>query len=168
MNPHGLAVTRTLILLVYQFRHSRIFCCASPALYELEITLPFRTSAASAIPLLFPSVRNRVQKMGLEPTRHCCHRHLKPARLPIPPLLQARNIVCVSPFEVNTFSYFPRFHKFYIVVRLFCLYRVSRVPVRSGFIRPGTGAIPSAPAPAPHSAKSILAGTITSQADTSP
>ncbi len=25
--------------------------------------------------------------MGLEPTRHCCHRHLKPARLPIPPLL---------------------------------------------------------------------------------
>ena len=23
-----------------------------------------------------------VQKMGLEPTRHCCHWHLKPARLP--------------------------------------------------------------------------------------
>ena len=25
--------------------------------------------------------------MGLEPTRSCDHRHLKPARLPIPPLL---------------------------------------------------------------------------------
>ena len=25
--------------------------------------------------------------MGLEPTRYCYHRHLKPARLPIPPLL---------------------------------------------------------------------------------
>ncbi len=28
-----------------------------------------------------------VQEMGLEPTRSCDHRHLKPARLPIPPLL---------------------------------------------------------------------------------
>ena len=25
--------------------------------------------------------------MGLEPTRYCYHRYLKPARLPIPPLL---------------------------------------------------------------------------------
>ncbi len=25
--------------------------------------------------------------MGLEPTRSCDHRHLKPARLPIPPFL---------------------------------------------------------------------------------
>ncbi len=29
-----------------------------------------------------------MQEMGLEPTRYCYHRHLKPARLPIPPLLQ--------------------------------------------------------------------------------
>ena len=28
--------------------------------------------------------------MGLEPTRSCDHRHLKPARLPIPPLLHIR------------------------------------------------------------------------------
>ena len=27
-----------------------------------------------------------MRKMGLEPTRYCYHRHLKPARLPIPPL----------------------------------------------------------------------------------
>ena len=27
-----------------------------------------------------------VQEAGLEPARYCYHRHLKPARLPIPPL----------------------------------------------------------------------------------
>ena len=31
--------------------------------------------------------KKRMQEMGLEPTRSCDHRHLKPARLPIPPLL---------------------------------------------------------------------------------
>ena len=31
-----------------------------------------------------------MQEMGLEPTRYCYHRHLKPARLPIPPLLHFR------------------------------------------------------------------------------
>ena len=30
-----------------------------------------------------------MQKMGLEPTQSCDHRHLKPARLPIPPLLHS-------------------------------------------------------------------------------
>ena len=30
-----------------------------------------------------------MQEMGLEPTRYCYHRHLKPARLPIPPLLHS-------------------------------------------------------------------------------
>ena len=29
--------------------------------------------------------------MGLEPTRYCYHRHLKPARLPIPPFLHFFN-----------------------------------------------------------------------------
>ena len=29
-----------------------------------------------------------VQEAGLEPARYCYHRHLKPARLPIPPLLR--------------------------------------------------------------------------------
>ena len=28
-----------------------------------------------------------VQEAGLEPARYCYHRHLKPARLPIPPFL---------------------------------------------------------------------------------
>ncbi len=58
LNPHGITVTRTLILLVYQFRHFRI---------QL----------------------NAMQKKGLEPSPCCQDRHLKPARLPIPPLLQA-------------------------------------------------------------------------------
>ena len=31
--------------------------------------------------------------MGLEPTRYCYHRHLKPARLPIPPLLRTNDIL---------------------------------------------------------------------------
>ncbi len=34
-----------------------------------------------------------MQKMGLEPTRYCYHRHLKPARLPIPPLLRTYDIL---------------------------------------------------------------------------
>ena len=32
-------------------------------------------------------IKKKMQEMGLEPTRYCYHRHLKPARLPIPPLL---------------------------------------------------------------------------------
>lgn len=36
-----------------------------------------------------------MQEMGLEPTRYCYHRHLKPARLPIPPFLHelTKNII---------------------------------------------------------------------------
>ena len=39
--------------------------------------------------------------MGLEPTRSCDHRHLKPARLPIPPFLHFVNrltSLCLAPF----------------------------------------------------------------------
>ena len=38
--------------------------------------------------------------MGLEPTRSCDHRHLKPARLPIPPVLHFFNrltSLCLAP-----------------------------------------------------------------------
>ena len=34
-----------------------------------------------------------VQEAGLEPARYCYHRHLKPARLPIPPLLRTNIII---------------------------------------------------------------------------
>ena len=37
--------------------------------------------------------------MGLEPTRSCDHRHLKPARLPIPPLLHF--LSCDSHVPLN-------------------------------------------------------------------
>ena len=42
-----------------------------------------------------------MQEMGLEPTRYCYHWHLKPARLPIPPLLQTNNIVSFLPQQVK-------------------------------------------------------------------
>ena len=38
-------------------------------------------------PILDTQSEKIMQEMGLEPTRSCDHRHLKPARLPIPPLL---------------------------------------------------------------------------------
>ena len=57
-----------------------------------------------------------VQEAGLEPARYCYHRHLKPARLPIPPFL---HLISSSDFlslttdilpalipEVNSFFYF--------------------------------------------------------------
>ena len=65
--------------------------CASPLFLRFRLVL-FKKEA--------------VQKMGLEPTRHCCHRHLKPARLPIPPLLQARNIILLCVPHVNFFFVF--------------------------------------------------------------
>ena len=37
-----------------------------------------------------------MQEMGLEPTRPCEHRHLKPARLPIPPLLRTIGYVTID------------------------------------------------------------------------
>ena len=38
-----------------------------------------------------------MRKMGLEPTRYCYHRHLKPARLPIPPL--PHFVRCIQLFK---------------------------------------------------------------------
>ena len=54
LNPHGVPTTRSLVLLVCQFRHFRAI------LIKLS----------------------RMQEMGLEPTLCCHNRHLKPARLP--------------------------------------------------------------------------------------
>ena len=34
-----------------------------------------------------------MQKKGLEPSLYCYNRHLKPARLPIPPLLRTEQIL---------------------------------------------------------------------------
>ena len=41
-----------------------------------------------------------MQEKGLEPSRHCCHRHLKPARLPIPPFLHELTKVIIPLFFV--------------------------------------------------------------------
>ena len=62
-----------------------------------------------------------MQKMGLEPTRYCYHRHLKPARLPIPPLLHVelkKAIVSFLPLFVN--HKFKIFTKKFIKIVLLC------------------------------------------------
>ena len=46
--------------------------------------------------------QKRMQEMGLEPTRSCDHRHLKPARLPIPPLLHFYVSVISWLLDYNT------------------------------------------------------------------
>ena len=46
-----------------------------------------------------------MQEMGLEPTRYCYHRHLKPARLPIPPLLRTNDILSNVGGNVNYFFF---------------------------------------------------------------
>ena len=50
----------------------------------------------------FISEQKKMQEMGLEPTRYCYHRHLKPARLPIPPLLQKK-------LSIRNLIFFERF-----------------------------------------------------------
>ncbi len=48
---------------------------------RLHRTSLFHETLLSAL-----SQKEKVRKAGLEPARYCYHRHLKPARLPIPPL----------------------------------------------------------------------------------
>ena len=61
--------------------------------------------------------------MGLEPTRYCYHRHLKPARLPIPPLLHVEltNAILAfhHPFVNIKFKIF--FIKLFKIFLIFCL-----------------------------------------------
>ena len=45
-----------------------------------------------------------VQEAGLEPARYCYHRHLKPARLPIPPFLH--NFYYEVPLHLNNIMYY--------------------------------------------------------------
>ena len=55
-----------------------------------------------------------MQKMGLEPTRYCYHRHLKPARLPIPPLLHVELTKAILTFFTQVVN-----HKFEIFLKNF-------------------------------------------------
>ena len=49
----------------------------------------------------------KCREMGLEPTRYCYHRHLKPARLPIPPLLRTNDILSnVGEMSITFFRLF--------------------------------------------------------------
>ena len=52
-----------------------------------------------------------VQEAGLEPARYCYHRHLKPARLPIPPFLHnllIMKLFAASPATSDTIQYKTR------------------------------------------------------------
>ena len=53
------------------------------------------------------SGKKKVQEAGLEPAQYCYHRHLKPARLPIPPFLHLLifNVVCVFCRSQRCVSY---------------------------------------------------------------
>ncbi len=55
-----------------------------------------------------------MQKMGLEPTRYCYHRHLKPARLPIPPLLHVELTKAILTFFSRVVN-----HNFEIFLKIF-------------------------------------------------
>ena len=75
-----------------------------------------------------------MQKMGLEPTRHCCHRHLKPARLPIPPLLQARCIIPYTPPScqpISLKSCSKYLHRCQISQNMFLARLLSAIPEQS-------------------------------------
>ena len=62
-----------------------------------------------------------MQEMGLEPTRYCYHRHLKPARLPIPPLLRTNDIVSNFRKYVNRKNNFKKLKKLKITVDNCCI-----------------------------------------------
>ncbi len=69
-----------------------------------------------------------MQEMGLEPTRYCYHRHLKPARLPIPPLL--RTICILSHFDSDVNSILKNFYKkIFFCKNIVILYRNESSPL---------------------------------------
>ena len=80
--------------------------------------------------------------MGLEPTRYCYHRHLKPARLPIPPLLhlllslrsQAQDIYYMILQEMSTviFKVFKKINAIYFFDKLLLLIHSFRLFCVSG------------------------------------
>ncbi len=111
LNPHDIAATRSLVLLVCQFRHFRS-CDESHKRYNIIFF------DKSQLYFYFFAQKNLqtdvcrfliVRKMGLEPTRHCCHKILSLARLPIPTLPHACNgvfraansMISLSAEEVN-------------------------------------------------------------------
>ncbi len=70
-----------------------------------------------------------MQEMGLEPTRYCYHRHLKPARLPIPPLLRVSCLLLLSTLDIihdfydfvnPFFKFFPKIF-FIFLLTTFCM-----------------------------------------------
>ena len=92
----------------YTVWDSSVFLSPSAHLLRTEIKRPCRevfTLPIRAIRIgppdqfLIRKAKKTMQEMGLEPTRSCDHRHLKPARLPIPPLLHFLSCGSHVPFN---------------------------------------------------------------------
>ena len=84
-------------------KHFNYFCRITEISFlenKNTLTKSFHTSHQgnpnwSTGPILDTQSEKIMQEMGLEPTRSCDHRHLKPARLPIPPLLHFLVVLAV-------------------------------------------------------------------------
>ena len=69
-----------------------------------------------------------VQEAGLEPARYCYHRHLKPARLPIPPFLHfplfQQLFAAHNEYITSFFSGSQHFFLFFFTITSFVLFQI--------------------------------------------
>lgn len=87
-----------------------------------DVFCVIRTEKKETVSVSFLS-KKIMQKMGLEPTRYCYHRHLKPARLPIPPFLHIKLLCCPAADKAyNTTTTFKCQHFFSVFSNAYFLY----------------------------------------------
>ena len=77
--------------------------------------------------------------MGLEPTRYCYHRHLKPARLPIPPLLRTNDILSNFLKYVNRKNNLKKSKNLLTIVASFAIITESLTDMRQIQMRGSVG-----------------------------
>ncbi len=103
------------------------------------------TEKAGTTPLALPALRSllpricrrasysipgikRMQEAGLEPARYCYHRHLKPARLPIPPFLHfplfQQLFAAHNEYITSFFSGSQHFFLFFFTITSFVLFQI--------------------------------------------
>ena len=80
-----------------------------------------------------------MQEMGLEPTRYCYHRHLKPARLPIPPLLRTNDILSNFLKYVNRKNNLKKSKNLLTIVASFAIITESLTDMRQIQMRGSVG-----------------------------
>ena len=77
--------------------------------------------------------------MGLEPTRYCYHRHLKPARLPIPPLLRTNDILSNFLKYVNRKNNLKKSKNLLTIIASFAIITESLTDMRQIQMRGSVG-----------------------------